>query len=598
MKICYIFSNIDFITGQSGIALRLIENAQKSGYEIYIISNYNNQRDDFEPKGIKKLLIKGPSAFRTYLLNSHKIVKYLKEIKPDIIHVQGHLLIPFVYFLNKLVGLKIVCTLPERIDYYNKILKHLIIFSIKNIGLCFVLCQWIKDQLIQLGIPSDKILVAHIGLRDSFLIKQQEKPEDEYDIFYYGDASKERGFDVLCSLAKMLPHRKLKLAIRRVRDEKENLKELQKLKNVSVNHSCVEELKIRQLILRSRVVVLPYRWMGVQPPITLLEVMALGKCVLTGPLPGNRELIIDNENAVLINPNAPINEIIKKIETLLDNPTIIEKIGQKANKTILRYYSLSEYHKVFGAYEMIVNNFYEWRMFGNVGGDFVSRKEINTLLNLLQPEICDSILDVGTGSGRFARAIVKNSGSKIVGVDPDKKILKEGGQLRQIFLSEEESKRYKCLFGNGQNIKFDNNTFDKAFSFRALKYYPDPYKGISELYRVLRKGGILVLEITNNRSWESIASHFLPKSASGPRRHFWEKKNVSYFNPGRIKEYLLNKGMIIIDEKPLHKIPPLLYFRFKNQYINYLLDLFDKILLKITPKYLFSKSIVLKCRKL
>lgn len=596
MKICYIFSNIDLrkITGQPGISFCLIEKAQKQNFDVYIISNYQNDSDHHELNQFNCLLIKGSSNLKTYILNGYKIIKYLRRIKPDIIHIQGTLLIPFSYFLNKFVGANLICTLLERTDHLNNFQKRLLVYSIKKIHFCFVLSPSKKERLIEFGVPKEKIIVTYLGLRDSFIKEIEHQQNYEYDIFYYGDISKERGFDLLCRLAQAAPGWRFKFLIRW---DKEKFNEISKLDNISCHFSLVNEEELRQMVLKSKIVILPFRRMGVQPPVSLLEVMALGKCVLTTLLPGNLHFLKDEENAILVSDESSVDKILKKLEFLLNNLGAIEQIGRKARETILRYYTLSEYQKVFLVYKIISQNFYEWRMFGNAGGDFISRKEIDILLNLLQPESGDNVLDVGTGSGRFARTIVKNSDAKIIGLDPDKKILQEGEILSKVYLSENQKARYHTVLGDGQNIKFDDNTFDKVFSFRALKYYSNPYKGASELCRVLRKGGILVLEITNTQSWESIVKHFLPKLTNSPHTHFWEK-NMGYFNPGHIKEYLLGKGMIIIDEKPLHKIPPFLYSKFKNQHINCLLDMLDKILLKITPKYLFSKSIVLKCKKL
>lgn len=599
MKICYIFSNIDLenTTGQSGVALRQVHRAKKVGYEVFIISNCRDKQKNISIEGVKIYLIRGLATFKTYFFNAYKIMRFLKEIKPDIVHVQGHLLIPFIYFLNKFTGFKLICTLPERIDYMNRFFRYLIVYSIRNIGLCFVFCQWEKDSLVELGVPEERIIVVYVGLRESFFEINEKKSDYRYDIFYYGDASHERGFDVLCNLVKKLPNLKFKFLIRWKGNESSKLKELSKFKNVSIDRSILSEPDLKKLISQCKLVILPYRWMGVQPPITLLETMALGKCVLTSNLPGSKELIIDNENTILIKPDDPINKTIQKIKLLLNNPALIENLGQNVRKTILKYYSSAEYNRVFSAYEMINKNFYEWRMFGNVGGDFVSRKEINTLLELLQPQSNDNILDVGTGSGRFARAIIKNFNSKVIGLDPDNKILGEGKYLKSVYLSPEQRNKYQTIFGNGQNLPFIDNTFDKAFCIRVLKYYDNPWKGIDEIIRVVKPGGIFILEITSDKSWESFINPLLFKIRKRRKiLHFWEEK-MTDFNPSRVKNYLSKNGISIIDEVPLHKVPPRLYSLFDNQHMNYLLDTLDKILSKITPKYLFSKSIVFKCKK-
>jgi SAM-dependent methyltransferase len=42
--------------------------------------------------------------------------------------------------------------------------------------------------------------------------------------------------------------------------------------------------------------------------------------------------------------------------------------------------------------------------------------------------------------------------------------------------------------GDGQNLPYDNNKFDGAFSMVGLIFFPDRAAGFSEMYRVLRPG--------------------------------------------------------------------------------------------------------------
>ena len=44
---------------------------------------------------------------------------------------------------------------------------------------------------------------------------------------------------------------------------------------------------------------------------------------------------------------------------------------------------------------------------------------------------------------------------------------------------------------------FDNDSFDVAFSFSALRYVPDPNKAIREIHRTLKPGGIAVFDFPN-----------------------------------------------------------------------------------------------------
>ena len=291
-----------------------------------------------------------------------------------------------------------------------------------------------------------------------------------------------------------------------------------------------------------------------------------------------------------------ISNIEKKILFLLKNQNVRKKIGDAANRTIRNLYSKNEYKKIADYYTYIKEDFYERRMFDSIGGHHISHKEINLVLRLLNPKEKSVILEVGTGSGRFARAIVKSSSARVVGVDPDRKILREGKILKRIFLSREDKDRYTCVIGDGHALPFGNNTFDKVLCFRVIKYYKDPWKGIDELIRVLKPGGEMVLEITSNLSWESIVNPLLSFFIKRKQfHHFWEKKMIN-FNSISVKKYFMVRNMKITHEVFLHKMPPALYSKLNNPIINNILDAFESVL-QYTPKRLFSKSIILRYKK-
>lgn len=597
MKICYIFSTIDLgeITGQPAMALRIIEQAMERGCEVGIISNSQKPNPKKIFAGGTQCLLDGSSSFKSYALNSAKIIKFLQEFQPDILHVKGLLLIPYIWLLNHLfLHIPMVFSVYDTPERFPWILRKLVVFSLKH-NITFTSSQYIKNVLIQNGTPGDRILIKHTGLKKEFYNYQNINNIADSDISYFGDSFKERGFDIIFQLAKKMPELKFKVLIRWTKKDCQiELEEMKKLPNVTVwHHPYAEDLKT--ILSKSKLIILPFRWMGMRPPISLLEAMLLGKCVITSPLGGNEEIIENGNNGIIIDFNN-LESVIAKIDSLLKDNDLRATIGKKAKETITKKFTVSEYDKIFQYYLYNAENIhYEKRMFGNIGGSLVSAKEIELLLNLLQPEKNEQILDVGTGSGRFARAIIKHSDASVTGLDPDEKILVEGKNLGTIYLSPEEKIKYTTILGNGHNLPFENNQFDKVFCFRALKYYQNPWRGIDELIRVLKPGGTLVLEIISEHSWESLVRPW-QKSSDRQYVYFWEK-NISPFNPREVTKYLLDRNMTILEEKALHKIPPLIYTKLNSNLANCLLNLLDKLLLMTTPKYLFSKSIILKCKK-
>ena len=51
------------------------------------------------------------------------------------------------------------------------------------------------------------------------------------------------------------------------------------------------------------------------------------------------------------------------------------------------------------------------------------------------------------------------------------------------------------VFGDVQNIPFENNKFDLVLCLEVLEYASDPQKAVSELFRVLKKNGVLLVSM-------------------------------------------------------------------------------------------------------
>jgi len=72
--------------------------------------------------------------------------------------------------------------------------------------------------------------------------------------------------------------------------------------------------------------------------MTLLGCMALGKAVIVSRVHGIIDYVINGENAILVEPENE-QDLAEKIEYLLNKPQKTELIGQKARKTVKRFYT-------------------------------------------------------------------------------------------------------------------------------------------------------------------------------------------------------------------------------------------------------------------
>lgn len=100
-----------------------------------------------------------------------------------------------------------------------------------------------------------------------------------------------------------------------------------------------------------------------------------------------------------------------------------------------------------------------------------------------------AVVDIGTGTGESAFAILRRSGARTVAaVDPSAKMLE-----RAAF--KEPPKEGKKLFlsrASGENLPFRDCRFDCAATAFAIKHSNAPEKFLREARRVLKPGGKLV----------------------------------------------------------------------------------------------------------
>lgn len=136
------------------------------------------------------------------------------------------------------------------------------------------------------------------------------------------------------------------------------------------------------------------------------------------------------------------------------------------------------------------------------------RKAVRTIAD--QPEV-RRVLDVATGTGDFAIAISQKlpAESEIVGVDLSEQMLEVGRQKVQgnIVLQQ----------GDVENLDFEDGRFDRVSVAFGIRNFEHLEQGLSEMCRVLRPGGklvILELSYPDNpfilRCYKLYALHFLP----------------------------------------------------------------------------------------
>jgi 2-polyprenyl-3-methyl-5-hydroxy-6-metoxy-1,4-benzoquinol methylase len=116
-----------------------------------------------------------------------------------------------------------------------------------------------------------------------------------------------------------------------------------------------------------------------------------------------------------------------------------------------------------------------------------------------------TVLDAGCGSGAHSIRLAKR-GFSVLAVDSSKWVL-EKAELNLQSNSLLDNIKLQCE--NILSLSFADGTFDYILCWGVLMHIPDIEKAISELDRVLKKGGVLVISEANMFSTQSIIERTL-----------------------------------------------------------------------------------------
>ena len=117
------------------------------------------------------------------------------------------------------------------------------------------------------------------------------------------------------------------------------------------------------------------------------------------------------------------------------------------------------------------------------------KQRVRTLLDLHPGQ---QVLDAGTGTGEDAQEMAKlvAPGGLVVGLDVSQIMIDEAKRRVQ-----DPSLPLRFVQGDIQHLPFEHATFDRCYADRTFIHLPDPQLALSELVRVTKPGGqILIAE--------------------------------------------------------------------------------------------------------
>ena len=147
--------------------------------------------------------------------------------------------------------------------------------------------------------------------------------------------------------------------------------------------------------------------------------------------------------------------------------------------------------EVAGMFDSIAGKYDFLNHFFSLGIDKLWRRKLVKRLAKNKPV---DVLDVATGTGDQAIAIVKAGIPKVIGIDISEQMLAEG---RKKVAAKKLTDRITLKYGNCEELQFADSSFDAISVTFGVRNFEHLEKGLAEMYRVLRPGGrLFVLEFS------------------------------------------------------------------------------------------------------
>jgi ubiquinone/menaquinone biosynthesis C-methylase UbiE len=170
-------------------------------------------------------------------------------------------------------------------------------------------------------------------------------------------------------------------------------------------------------------------------------------------------------------------------------------------------------------------------------GSLVDKVETDLVMSFITDDQKLRILDYGCGTGNYSFKLF-NLGHNLTGYDISENMLAEAKQKAKI-----DGNNIDFILGDGKKLPFEDDSFDMAVSVTAIEFIENVNLAVSEIRRVVRPGGkIIIGTINGDSSWgELYKTDFVQKETVFKHANFLDfdkLKSLPFGNHCKIKQGL------------------------------------------------------------
>ena len=190
------------------------------------------------------------------------------------------------------------------------------------------------------------------------------------------------------------------------------------------------------------------------------------------------------------------------------------------------------------------------------GIDVKWRKKVVDLVKATNP---DSVLDIATGTGDLIIQMAQTKASRLVGLDISEGMLAVG---RKKISAADLDQRIEMIQADSEAMPFEDNSFDAITVAFGVRNFEHLEKGLAEILRVLKPGGLFVILETSvptktpfKQGYNLYSKYILPgigRVFSKDRDAYkYLSESASVFPFGEVLNNILRKtGFKDVDDKP------------------------------------------------
>ena len=176
------------------------------------------------------------------------------------------------------------------------------------------------------------------------------------------------------------------------------------------------------------------------------------------------------------------NSIINELDVHLHKFFTMSK-----NITPYKDSELGKKEQVAQMFDTISGNYDGLNRVISFGIDVKWRKKVLKLVSDKNPQ---TILDIATGTGDLALLMTQTNATKIIGLDISAGMLDVG---RKKIAEKKLDGKIEMVLADSENIPYEDATFDAITVAFGVRNFETLEKGLAEILRVLKPGGIFVI---------------------------------------------------------------------------------------------------------